>query len=223
MRRAPSDPAADSPPRPRGADPTFAVIGARLLGGIALVAALAIGQWARTSVPMSKGGPESRTLFGLTSARTPAIAGPPAQPELAFDYAAPPATVDASAASTSRWLGLLLGGLVGIAALLAFASLGHVNTRPALGRLASLAGLIAFVAAVIGLVFAKSGLVSMLRDAGRAREMLGVGAASSGPGSSFYAVVLAVLLLAIAEARMRVASVDGARKDRRRTARRART
>ncbi len=221
-RTVPDDDEDAVPARPVGADPTFVVIGARLLGAITLVVALAIGQWAWVVVPIAKDGPESRTVFGLTTARTLAVAGPPAREELSVDYAAPPATVDGDAASTSRLLGLLVGVTVGIAALLAFASLGHVGARPWLGRAASFAGLAALVAIAIGFVFAKSGLVSKLVEVGDVGATLGIGRPTSGPGSSFYAVILALLLLGIAEAGMRVASVDDARRGRRRAKRRAR-
>ena len=223
VKRAVPDDVGDGVPlRPAGADPTFVVIGARLLGAITLVVALAIGQWAWVVIPIAKGGPESRTVFGLTTGRTLAIAGPPVGEELSIDYGAPPATVDAGAASTSRLLGLLVAVTVGIAALLALASLGHVGARPLLGKAASFAGLGALLATVIGFVFTKSGLVSKLKEIGDVGAALGIGKAASGPGSSFYAVILALLLLGIAEAGMRVASVDDARRGRRRAKRRAR-
>ena len=221
-RAVPDDGGDAAHARPAGADPTFVVIGARLLGGIALVAALAIGQWASVVIPSSKGAPESRTVFGLATARTLAVAGPPTHGERSVDYAAPPPTVDAGAASTSRLLGLLVGLTVGIASLLAFASLGHVGARAWLGKAASFAWLTALLAMVIGLVFAKSGLVSKFAEVGDVGAALGTGKPTSGPGSSYYAVVLALLLLGIAEAGMRVASVDVARRSRRHAARRAR-
>ena len=230
----------DAPAPVRDPGPTFLVIGCRLLSTILLIVALAVGQWASvlTSVgDAGKGGAEVRVVFGLTEA----TAGLASAGSLATIDTQPYSSARfqgeaASAAGTSKMLGLAVAAALIASILLAGASLGHTGAMPGLGRCAGFAWLANALTVLLGLWFMKSGLVGEARAAVDTLMRVKISVpkeiaalvpntaftARTSGGFSFYVSILALIFLAIAWSRAQVANVDEKRRQRARrgTARR---
>lgn len=214
------------PPAPA----SIVVIGCRILGAIALIAALAVGQWAYATRPMGTPGSEARVVFGLSTFESGDVNGGVFTPYGAGSYAsntftkvgAPPeGTIAfhssqqrglyAGPAGTSHLLGMAIWLLALLSILLTLGSFGEFFGRPGLARLGAAALLVSIAATLLGWMFTKSGLVDLAIDAGRIEDGGRFPAKASG-GFSFYTSILAVLLLAIAWTRSRVVAMDAARR-----------
>lgn len=215
------EPAVRPPPAP-----SFVVIAARLLAVIGFVVALGVGQWAHVLPPVdeAKGAAgTSRVVFGLTEFTTITSKGGQVTRESTTAYGAvrpveggvgagPKAEETVAAAGTSRTLGWVIGGLVVLAALLVAASFGGAFGNPRLSVLATFGLLASALAAIGGWVFPRMGLAGLFaREPMRAGATSSAAAATAG-GFSLYTVILGLLLLGIAEAKSRVASVDDSRR-----------
>lgn len=230
--RDPDDPDDAEPAPVRDPGPTFLVIGLRLVSAIALIVALVVGQWASslTTVPDPAKGPVAiRVVYGLTEAtaalsdggRLTAIDTQAFSSERFADDAA-------SAAGTSKTIGMGIIAAMLAAILLAAASLGHSGAMPRLKRCAGFAWIAAAVALLLGLLFMTSGLAGDARSAIAAllKSTGGPPTPTSGlvipatlatqtsGGFSYYVTLLALIFLSMAWARSAVEGVDEKRRQR---------
>ncbi len=214
---------ASRPPPPA----SIIVIGCRLLGVIALVVALAFGQWAQVTIPNDRpesGGPDSKILFGLTRVSIYHAHGATIIAADSYPYSdvesAPGtprgATKESAdemraAASVSSTLGLVIGALVLAAALLSLGAFGDLFGKPKLSVLAAFGLLAAIGATILGWVFMNVGFAvefARMFSAASAGQWKG----KPSGAFSFYTLILALLILAIAWTRSRVVAMDASRR-----------
>ena len=203
---------ASRPPPPA----SIVVIGCRVLGVIALFVALSVGQWAQIAAPNrdpSSGGPESRTTFGLTETSIYVADGGTLRTygNLSYSDLAGSASAMQAPASTSKTFGLAIGALLLAAAILTVGSLGEMFGKPKMSMLATFGLLASIGTSILGWVFQSVGIVTASTQLISTASGGSLSGKASG-GFSFYMLLLAVLILAIAWSRSRVVAMDAARR-----------
>ena len=195
---------------------SIVVIGCRVLGVIALIVALSVGQWAQITAPNrdpTSGGPESRTTFGLTETSIYVADGNALRTygNLSYsDIAGPPNPMQ-EPAGTSKTLGLVIGTLILAAALLTTGAFGELFGKPGLSVLATFGLLASMGTSIVGWVFMSVGIVNASAQMISTTTGGKLTGKASG-GFSFYTSILAVLFLAIAWTRSRVVAMDDRRR-----------